>query len=49
MQYLKKRFSQYLQKTYVQLAEKWNSIKLTLSVAAVQTYFQKNINYVLFE
>ena len=27
-------------KNYVQLTEKWNSIKLTVSVAAVQTYFQ---------
>ena len=36
-----KWFSVILQKNYVQLTEKWNSIKLTVSVAAVQTYFQK--------
>ena len=41
MQSLKKLFSHYLQKNYVQLAEKGNSIKLTLSVAAIQTYFHK--------
>ena len=36
-----KWFSVILQKNYVQLREKWNLIKLTVSVAAVQTYFQK--------
>ena len=36
-----KWFSVILQKNYVQLMEKWNLIKLTVSVAAVQTYFQK--------
>ena len=33
-------FSDFM-KNYVQLMEKWNSIKLMVSVAAVQTYFQK--------
>ena len=36
-----KWFSVILQKTYGQLMEQWNLIKLTVSVAAIQAYFQK--------
>ena len=36
--HLKMVFSD-ITKNYVQLTEKWNSIKLMVSVAAVQTYF----------
>ena len=41
MQSFKKWFSLILWKTYVQLTENWNLIKLTFSVVAIQTHFHK--------
>ena len=38
--HLKMVFSDFTKK-YAQLMEKWNSIKLTVSVVAIQTYFQE--------